>query len=130
MAEENVETVRRHIEAWNRRDLTAWLASFHPDAELDWSRSRGPLKASIAVTAPHWLWSNPVLHSRGCLRLAQGRTDEGLEDLLELGNRNKRYGQEPGAPERGNGGDRTRAGLKPATAPRGTKLVGSSQKYR
>ena len=44
MSEENVETVRRHNEAWNRRDLTAWLASFRSDAEIDWSRSRGPLK--------------------------------------------------------------------------------------
>jgi len=39
-----VETVRRHTEAWNRRDLTAWLALFSASAEVDWSRSRGPLK--------------------------------------------------------------------------------------
>jgi ketosteroid isomerase-like protein len=44
MSEESVETVRRHTEGWNRRDLTMWLASFHADAEIDWSRSRGPLK--------------------------------------------------------------------------------------
>ena len=44
MSEENVETVRRHNEAWNRRDLTAWLGSFGSGAEVDWSRSRGPLK--------------------------------------------------------------------------------------
>ncbi len=44
MSEENVESVRRHFEAWNGRDLTAWSASFHPDGEVDWSRSRGPLK--------------------------------------------------------------------------------------
>jgi ketosteroid isomerase-like protein len=43
MAEKNVEIVRRHIEAWNRGDLTAWLASFAPDGEIDWLRSRGPL---------------------------------------------------------------------------------------
>jgi ketosteroid isomerase-like protein len=43
MSEENVEIVRRGLEAWNRRDLTTWLASFDPDAEVDWSRSRGPL---------------------------------------------------------------------------------------
>ena len=36
--------MRRHIEVWNLRDLTTWLASFHPDAEIDWSRSRGPFK--------------------------------------------------------------------------------------
>ena len=44
MLEENVEAVRRHTEGWNDRDLKTWLASFHPDAEIDWSRSRGPLK--------------------------------------------------------------------------------------
>ncbi len=44
MSEENVETVRRHNDAWNRRDLTAWLATFHSNSEIDWSRSRGPLK--------------------------------------------------------------------------------------
>jgi ketosteroid isomerase-like protein len=44
MSEENVETVRRQNEAWNRRDLTTWLALFGSDAEIDWSRSRGPLK--------------------------------------------------------------------------------------
>ena len=44
MSQENVEIVRRHIEAWNRRDLTTWLALFRSDAEIDWSRARGPLK--------------------------------------------------------------------------------------
>jgi len=44
MSQQIVETVRRHFEAWNRRDLTAWLALFPSDAEIDWSRSRGPLK--------------------------------------------------------------------------------------
>ena len=44
MSKENVETVRRNIEAWNRRDLTRWLALFRSDADVDWSRSRGPLK--------------------------------------------------------------------------------------
>ena len=51
MSQENVEVVRRGIEAWNRRELTTWLASFDSDAEIDWSRSRGPLRASIAVMA-------------------------------------------------------------------------------
>jgi ketosteroid isomerase-like protein len=44
MSQENVETVQRHNEAWNRRDLTAWVASYSSGAEIDWSRSRGPLK--------------------------------------------------------------------------------------
>jgi ketosteroid isomerase-like protein len=44
MSQENVEIVRRSIEAWNGRDLARWFATFHPDAELDWSRSRAPFK--------------------------------------------------------------------------------------
>ena len=44
MSEENVEVVRRQSEAWNGCDLTTWLDTFRPDAEIDWSRSRGPLK--------------------------------------------------------------------------------------
>jgi len=44
MSQENVEIVRAAIEAWNRRDLTTWLALFRSDAEIDWSRARGPFK--------------------------------------------------------------------------------------
>jgi len=44
MSQENVEVVRRHIEAWNERDLMTLLTVWHSDAEIDWSRSRGPLK--------------------------------------------------------------------------------------
>ena len=44
MSQENVEVVRRGIEAFNRRDLKTWLTTFRSDAEIDWSRSRGPLK--------------------------------------------------------------------------------------
>jgi ketosteroid isomerase-like protein len=44
MSQENVELVRRQTEAWNRRDLTTWLSLFGSDAEIDWSRARGPLK--------------------------------------------------------------------------------------
>jgi ketosteroid isomerase-like protein len=44
MSGENVEVVRRNIEAFNRRDLRTWLATFRSDGEMDWSRARGPLK--------------------------------------------------------------------------------------
>jgi len=44
MSEEIIEVVRRGFEAFNRRDLAAALALWSPDAELDWSRSKGPLK--------------------------------------------------------------------------------------
>jgi ketosteroid isomerase-like protein len=44
MSQENFEVVRRSIEAWNRRDVATWLAVFSSDAEIDWSRARGPFK--------------------------------------------------------------------------------------
>ncbi len=34
MSQENVENVRRGIDAWNRGDLDEWLGGFAPDAEL------------------------------------------------------------------------------------------------
>ena len=44
MSEQNLEMVRRNLEAFNRCDLTTWLASFSPDAEIDWSRARALFK--------------------------------------------------------------------------------------
>jgi ketosteroid isomerase-like protein len=44
MSEENVEIVRRYIDAYNRGDLTTASALFRSDGEIDWSRARGPLK--------------------------------------------------------------------------------------
>jgi ketosteroid isomerase-like protein len=41
MSQENVEIVRRAIEAWTRRDLDGALQDLHPDAEVDWSESFG-----------------------------------------------------------------------------------------
>jgi ketosteroid isomerase-like protein len=46
MSQRNVEIVRRHTEAWNQQDLRTWLALFSSGAEIDWSRSRGPLKGA------------------------------------------------------------------------------------
>jgi ketosteroid isomerase-like protein len=41
MSHENVEIAQAAIDAFNRRDFHAWEALFHPDAEIDWSASRG-----------------------------------------------------------------------------------------
>ena len=41
MSQENVEIVRRLIEAWSRRDLDGALEDLRPDAEVDWSESSG-----------------------------------------------------------------------------------------
>ena len=42
MSQENVEIVRRAIEAWTRHDLESTLQDVDPDVELDWSESVGP----------------------------------------------------------------------------------------
>jgi ketosteroid isomerase-like protein len=44
MSQSNVEVVRRHMEAWNRCDLTTLSTLWRSDGEIDWSRARGPLK--------------------------------------------------------------------------------------
>ena len=44
MSQENVEVVRSAIEAGNRRDLQMGWDLWDPNAEVDWSRSNGPLK--------------------------------------------------------------------------------------
>jgi ketosteroid isomerase-like protein len=44
MSRENAEIVRKAIEAGNRRDRSMLRALWHSDAEVDWSRSRGPFK--------------------------------------------------------------------------------------
>jgi ketosteroid isomerase-like protein len=41
MSLDNVELVRRSIDAFNRRDLEAASQYFDPESEVDWSRSRG-----------------------------------------------------------------------------------------
>ena len=42
MSQENVELVRRTIDAYNRRDRDTLQALNHPDIEIDWSASIGP----------------------------------------------------------------------------------------
>jgi ketosteroid isomerase-like protein len=41
MAQENVEIVRRAIDAFNGRDLDGAMRDTDPEVEVDWSRSRG-----------------------------------------------------------------------------------------
>ncbi|HEX6116143.1 MAG TPA: nuclear transport factor 2 family protein [Solirubrobacterales bacterium] len=44
MAREDVEIVRKSLDAWNRRDRSSTRSLWHSDGEIDWSRSRGPYK--------------------------------------------------------------------------------------
>jgi ketosteroid isomerase-like protein len=53
MSQENLEVVRRNIEAFNRRDLRTWLATLRPDAEIDWSRARGLQKGVYRGRSGH-----------------------------------------------------------------------------
>jgi ketosteroid isomerase-like protein len=42
MSQENVEVVRRTIDAFNQRDVDGMVRDWHSEIEVDWSRSRGP----------------------------------------------------------------------------------------
>jgi ketosteroid isomerase-like protein len=44
MSEENVEVVKRSVEAYLRGDIDAYLEGLGDDAELDFSRARGPYR--------------------------------------------------------------------------------------
>jgi ketosteroid isomerase-like protein len=44
MSQENVEIVRKGIQAFNRQDLKQALSLWSPDGEIDWSQSPGPLR--------------------------------------------------------------------------------------
>jgi ketosteroid isomerase-like protein len=37
MSQENVDTVRRTFDAWNRDDVDGWLEAAHPEIEDVWS---------------------------------------------------------------------------------------------
>ena len=53
MSQENVEIVRRSVEAWNQRDQAMWIGFLSRDAELDWSRSRAPFKGVYRGRGEH-----------------------------------------------------------------------------
>ena len=52
MSPENVESLREALDAFNRRDKPAWLAAFHPDAEMvpakEWPEST-PIRGADAI---------------------------------------------------------------------------------
>jgi ketosteroid isomerase-like protein len=55
MSQENVEVVRRWIEAWNQRDEHASMALWHPNAEIDFSRALGPYRGVYRLDEWRWL---------------------------------------------------------------------------
>ena len=84
MSQENIDVVRRNQEAWNRRDLRAWLASFRSDAEIDWSRARGPLKGVYRGRGEReTLWNEFFFtFEEAQIKTPQGFTDAGSEVVV------------------------------------------------
>jgi len=84
MSQENVEVVQRGIETWNRRDLTTWLALFSSDAEIDWSRARGPLKGVYRGPGEiETLWSEFFfMFEEAQIETTHGFTDAGSEVVV------------------------------------------------
>jgi ketosteroid isomerase-like protein len=71
MSEENVEIVRRAVDAFNRRDLDGVLENYAPDAVLDWSNSIG--------------FDAGVFRGHGEIRAFMERFREAFDDIrLEL----------------------------------------------
>ena len=84
MSQENVEVAQRSIETWNRRDLTTWLALFSSDAEIDWSRARGPLKGVYRGPGEiETLWNEFFfMFEEAQIETTHGFTDAGSEVVV------------------------------------------------
>ena len=83
MSRENVEIVRRGIDAWNQRDISTWLAGFRSDATLDWSRSRGPLNGVYRGRREIETFWTELFSTFEEIRLeAHGFTQEGSEVVV------------------------------------------------
>lgn len=83
MSQEKVEIVQRQIEAWNRRDLRAWLSFLSPDAEIDWSRSRGPLRGIYRGHREHEAFWNEFWSTFEDVQVeTHGFTDAGSEVVI------------------------------------------------
>ena len=84
MSQENVGIVQRGIETWNRRDLTTWLALFSSDAEIDWSRARGPLKGVYRGPGEiETLWNEFFfMFEEAQIETTHGFTDAGSEVVV------------------------------------------------
>jgi ketosteroid isomerase-like protein len=82
MSQENVEVVRRCIEAWDVKDLPTWMALFRPDAEADWSRSRGPFKGVYRGHRELEVFWNVWLMFEETLIEAHGFTPAGSEVVV------------------------------------------------
>ena len=78
-----MEVVRRGIDAWNRGELTTWLASFESDAEIDWSRARGPLKGVYSGRGEiETLWNEFFFTFEEAQIETEGFTDAGSEVVV------------------------------------------------
>ena len=84
MSQENVEVVQRGIETWNQRDLTTWLALFSSDAEIDWTRARGPLKGVYRGPGEiETLWNEFFfMFEEAQIETTHGFTDAGSEVVV------------------------------------------------
>jgi uncharacterized protein len=56
MSDENIEVVRRLIDAWSRRDLEAVLEAMHPDCEVRGIEVRETLRGHDALAAGFRDW--------------------------------------------------------------------------
>src|SRR3954470_7411692 len=83
MTHENVETMRRSLEAFDRRDRTAWLASRHPHAEVV-PAGVWPEADMIRGAEAGWEFYVAALDSFEAINFAEsvGLVDAGADKLL------------------------------------------------
>jgi ketosteroid isomerase-like protein len=85
MSQGNVEVVRRHVEAWNRRDMATLSTLWRSDAEIDWSRARGPMKGVYRGRGERETFWNEFYSTFEEARIeAQGFTEAGSEVVVSL----------------------------------------------
>jgi ketosteroid isomerase-like protein len=85
MSQENVEVVRRHAQAWNRRDMAALSALWRSDAEIDWSRARGPLKGVYRGRGERETFWNEFYSTFESAHIeTQGFTDAGSQVVVSI----------------------------------------------
>jgi ketosteroid isomerase-like protein len=96
MSQENVEIVRRGVDAFNRRDKTAWLATFDPEAEMfparEWPEN-APTRGAEAI----WDFYVEVTSAweEGSFEL--GEIIESGTDKIVVNNRREARGRASGA---------------------------------
>jgi ketosteroid isomerase-like protein len=96
MSQENVESMRRSLDAFNRRDKAAWLATFDPEAELVPARE-WPENAPVRGAQPIWDFYVEVTGAWDEDRFELGEVIDSETDKIVANTRRETRGKASGA---------------------------------